>query len=116
LVEEGFHRSLNYSFALMSLPPFHGKWFALFDHYVYGNQNAVELYADGAASQIKIGTLPELIAAIPALRDQYQWVLELPLTWSRDLDHYLLSIGELMAENLGDYSIAQRWAFVLRVK
>jgi len=116
LVEEGFHLSLNYSFALMNLPPFHGKWFALFDHYVYGNQNAVELYADSAASHIKIGTLPELVAAIPALRDQYQWVLELPLTWSRDLDHYLLGIGELMAENLGDYSIAQRWAFVLRVK
>ena len=116
LVEEGFHRSLNYSFALMKLPPFRDKWFALFDHYVYGNQNAVELYADGAASHIKIGTLPELVAAIPALREQYQWVLELPLTWSRDLDHYLLAIGELMAEKLDDYSIAQRWAFVLRVK
>ena len=116
LVEEGFHRSLNYSFALMKLPPFRDKWFALFDHYVYGNQNAVELYADGAASHIKIGTLPELVAAIPALREQYQWVLELPLTWSRDLDHYLLAIGELMAEKLDDHSIAQRWAFVLRVK
>ena len=36
LVEEAY-RSLNYSFALMKLPPFRDKWFALFDHYVYGN-------------------------------------------------------------------------------
>src|ERR1700730_6997287 len=116
LVEEGFHKSLNYSFSLMGLPPFRGKWFALFDHYVYGNQNAVQVYATGAASHIKIGSLPALIATIPVLREQYQWVLELPLTWSRDLDHYLLCIGELMAEPLDGRSIPDLWKFVLRVK
>jgi rifampicin phosphotransferase len=116
LVEEGFHKSLNYSFSLMGLPPFRDKWFALFDHYVYGNQNAVEIYATGAASHIKIGSLPDLIATIPVLREQYQWVLELPLTWSRDLDHYLLCIGELMAEPLDGRSIPDLWKFVLRVK
>lgn len=116
LVEEGFHRSLNYSFSLMGLPPFRGKWFALFDHYVYGNQNAVQVYATGAASHINVGSLPELIAAIPVLRRQYQWVQELPMTWSRDLDHYLQCIGELMAEPLDDRSIPDLWNFVLRVK
>ena len=43
-VESGFHRSLNYSFRLMGFPPFNGKWFGMHDHYIYGNQNAVELY------------------------------------------------------------------------
>lgn len=116
LVEEGFHRSLNYSFALMGMPPFRDKWFAMFDHYIYGNQTAVEIYANGAASSIQIRSLPELVAAIPFLRKQYAWVQELPLTWSRDLDHYLISLGELMAEPLDQKSTAELWEYVLRVK
>ena len=116
LVEEGFHRSLNYSFALMGLPPFKGKWFVMFDNYIYGNQNAVEVYANGAASSISIGSVAELAAAIPTLRRQYEWVLELPLTWSRDLDHYLMSLGELMATPLEEKDAAELWAYVLQVK
>lgn len=116
LVEEGFHRSLNFSFALMGMPPFKDKWFAMFDHYIYGNQSAVEIYANGAASSIQIHSLPELVAAIPLLRKQYAWVQELPLTWSRDLDHYLISLGELMAEPLDRKSTAELWEYVLRVK
>lgn len=116
LVEEGFHKSLNYSFSLMGMPPFHGKWFAMFGHYIYGNQNAVAVYADGAASNIRISSLPELVAAIPVLRKEYAWVQELPLTWSRDLDHYLISLGELMAEPLEQKSLAGVWEHVLRVK
>jgi pyruvate,water dikinase len=45
-VEDGFRQSLPHSFQLMGLSPFRGKWFALFDHYVYGNQNAVDIYAE----------------------------------------------------------------------
>jgi rifampicin phosphotransferase len=116
LVEDGFHRSLNYSFALMGLPPFHGKWFASFGHYIYGNQNAVEIYASGAIPGLSVSSLAELTAAIPVLRERYGWVLELPLTWSRDLDHYLIGIGELMAEPLEECSVAELWAFVLRVR
>lgn len=116
LVEEAFHRSLNYSFSLMGMPPFHDKWFAMFDHYVYGNQNAVEVYANGAASHIRIRSQAELTAAIPVLRKQYEWVLELPMTWSRDLDHYLIALGELMAEPLDGRSTAELWDYVLRVK
>jgi rifampicin phosphotransferase len=116
LVEEGFHKSLNYSFALMGLPPFHGKWFAMFGHYIYGNQNAVEIYANGSVPGLAVSSLRELAAALPVLRERYGWVLELPLTWSRDLDHYLIGIGELMAEPLEERSIAEVWAFVLRVR
>lgn len=116
LVEEGFHQSLSHSFGLMGLPPFHGKWFALFDNYVYGNQNAVEVYAEGTANSLNVRSVEELVAAMPTLRKRYSWVQDLPLAWSRDLDRYLLGIGELMAEPLMGLSIAKQWDYVLRVK
>ena len=116
LVESGFHQSLNYSFKLMGMPPFHGKWFAMFGHYIYGNQNAVEIYANGAAAGLNIASLEDFAAAIPVLRDRYAWVLDLPMTWARDLDHYLIGLGELMAEDLGHRSTQELWDFVLRVR
>lgn len=116
LVEEGFHQSLSHSFELMGLPPFHGKWFALFDNYVYGNQNAVEIYAEGTANALNVRSVSELVAALPLLRKRYAWVQDLPLAWSRDLDRYLLGLGELMAEPLAGRPVPELWAYVLRVK
>ena len=116
LVEEGFHQSLSHSFELMGLPPFHGKWFALFDNYVYGNQNAVEIYAEGTASALNVCSVAELVAALPMLRKRYAWVQDLPLAWSRDLDRYLLGLGELMAEPLAGRPVVELWDYVLRVK
>ena len=113
MVEEGFHRSLNHSFRLMGYPPFAGKWFGIHDHYIYGNQNAVDLY--GGRAPIQIGSLAELEAALPTLRERFAWVQELPLEWSRDLDRYLLGIGEFMAEPLDGKNLLQVWDFVLRV-
>lgn len=116
LVEEGFHQSLSHSFALMGLPPYQGKWFALFGNYVYGNQNAVEVYAEGTANALKVRSVEELIAALPALRTRYAWVQDLPLAWSRDLDRYLLGLGELMAEPLSGHTAFEQWDYVQRVK
>lgn len=116
LVEEGFHRSLNHSFALMGLPPFKDKWFAMFDHYIYGNQTAVDVYANCAASSIRIQSLSDLAEAIPLLRKRYEWVQELPLAWSRDLDYYLTTLGELMTEPLDDYTDVEIWDYINRVK
>ncbi|HZX30205.1 MAG TPA: PEP/pyruvate-binding domain-containing protein, partial [Rhodocyclaceae bacterium] len=113
MVEEGFHRSLNHSFRLMGYPPFTGKWFGMHGHYIYGNQNAVELYGGRAPFQIR--SLPELEAALPTLRERFAWVQELPLEWSRDLDRYLLGIGEFLAEPLEDKDLQEAWDFVLRV-
>ena len=113
MVEEGFHRSLNHSFRLMGYPPFTGKWFGIHDHYIYGNQNAVDLY--GGRAPIQIRSLAELEAALPTLRERFAWVQELPLEWSRDLDRYLLGIGEFMAEPLDGKNLLQVWEFVLRV-
>lgn len=113
MVEDGFHQSLNHSFRLMGYPPFTGKWFAMFDHYIYGNQNAVEIY--GRRMPFSIHSLEELEAVIPYLRDNYAWVQDLPLEWSRDLDHYLLSLGELNAEDLSGKSVPEVWEYVRRV-
>jgi phosphoenolpyruvate synthase/pyruvate phosphate dikinase len=113
MVEEGFHRSLNHSFALMGYPAFSGKWFCMLDHYIYGNQNAVEIY--GRREPFSIKNLDELEAVIPHLRDNYAWVQDLPLEWSRDLDYYLLSLGELNAEDLRNKTLHEAWAFVQRV-
>jgi rifampicin phosphotransferase len=112
-VEAGFHTALAHSFALMGLPPFRGKWFALFDNYVYGNQSAVELYMGRAPLALR--SLDELRAALPQLRRRFGWVEELPRQWSRDLDRYLMQVGALMAEPLDGASPGQIWDYVARV-
>lgn len=112
-VDSGFHRSLAYSFRLMGFPPCHGKWFDLHGHYVYGNQNVVELYL--RRSPVTIRSLEELKASIPRLRDEFRWVQELPVIWSRELDYYLVKIGEFMAEPLDSKDLKGVWDFVLTV-
>ncbi|MDR0674087.1 MAG: hypothetical protein LBF93_10655 [Zoogloeaceae bacterium] len=115
LVEEGFHASLNHSFALMGLPPFGDKWFAMKDYYIYGNQNAVELYGGRLPKEIG-ADLASLAAALPALAAQYAWVQNLPILWMRDLDTYLIGIGALMRESTDGKDARELWDDVLRVR
>ena len=112
-VESGFHRSLNHSFDLLGFPHFSGKWFASFGHYIYGNQNAVELYARRAPFAVR--SLDGLRAAIPQLRAQFGWVQELPVAWIRDLDHYLVTLGRFHAEPLEGKTPLEIWRHVLAV-
>jgi pyruvate,water dikinase len=112
-VESGFHRSLNHSFGLLGFPHFSGKWFAMFGHYIYGNQNAVELYARRAPFAVR--SLDELRAVIPRLREQFGWTQELPVAWLRDLDHYLITLGRFQAEPLEDKTPLELWRHVLAV-
>jgi phosphohistidine swiveling domain-containing protein len=112
-VEEGFHRSLNHSFRLMGYPPFNGKWFGVQGHYIYGNQNAVDIY--GGRAPLAVRSIADLKEQLPKLAQQFAWVQELPVEWSRELDHYLLRIGEFMAEPLHDKSLRQVWDFVQEV-
>lgn len=112
-VESGFHRSLNHSFRMIGFPPFNGKWFGMHDHYIYGNQNAVELY--GRRAPFVARNVEELRSLLPRLREEYRWVQELPVTWSRDLDYYLISIGQFMAEPLEEKTLDELWDFVLKV-
>lgn len=108
--EDGFHRSLAHSFELMGLPPYRGKWFACREQYVYGNQTAVDLFARLAIARVphpSLDNLPELAARI---WQDFFWVMELPSQWTRDLDIYLLHMGELQAENLADKNLPELFA------
>jgi rifampicin phosphotransferase len=112
--EAGFHESLRHSLALMGFPPFPGKWFALFDGHVYGNESAVRLFLGGR--RLPLGTEAELRALLPRAREAYGWVFELPTAWARDLDRYLLGVGRLSAEPVPGPDLRDHWARLLRVE
>lgn len=108
IVERGFHESLAYSFELMGLPRYEGKWFECHGHYVYGNQNAVALYLE--REPLALSSLDELREEIPRLREKYRWVQDLPVRWSRDLDGFLLKVGRLAAQPVEEWEdIGQLW-------
>jgi len=98
--EDGFHRSLAHSFALMGLPAYRGKWFARKGQYVYGNQTAVELFGRLALTRVPRPTLENLPELAKHIWQEFFWVMELPSRWARDLDTYLLQLGKLQAEDL----------------
>lgn len=114
LCEAGFHASLNHSFRLMGLPPFGDKWFAMRDYYIYGNQNAVELYSGRTPAKM-LKDVESIRAALPQIAAQFAWVQELPVRWMRDLDTYLLGIGALMRESLDGRPLNELWDYVLRI-
>lgn len=109
LCEAGFHESLNYSFNLMGLPPFHDKWFALKDGYVYGNQNAVETYA-GRLPLAPLRDAASLTAFIEAGGLwRYTWISELPTRWMNELDYYLLELGRYNALDYSGKTLTDCW-------
>jgi phosphohistidine swiveling domain-containing protein len=114
LCEAGFHASLNHSFRLMGLPPFGDKWFAMRDYYIYGNQNAVQLYSGRTPTKM-LKDVDSIRAALPQIARQFAWVQELPVRWMRDLDNYLIGIGALMREPLDGLPLNRLWDYVLRI-
>jgi pyruvate,water dikinase len=112
LLEDAFRASATWSLAVMGLPPVQADWFGLFDYYIYGNQNAVELLA--AYRPLRARTPGELAAEIPELRRRYAWVLDLPLTWARDLDRYLMCLGRLASVPL-DGGPRALWDYLVEV-
>ncbi|HSL69328.1 MAG TPA: PEP/pyruvate-binding domain-containing protein, partial [Longimicrobiales bacterium] len=109
----GFHESLTYSLRLMGFPPFNGAWFEVFDGYVYGNQTAVQLFT--AAYHVAFDSLEELARIRQQLIETYRWVQELPATWARDLDRYLLRLGKLAAVDLDRADEATVWQHVCAI-
>ena len=109
-----FRRSLAHSLALMGLPPLKDDWFSLHNFYVYGNQNAVALL--GAYRPLRARSLAELVAEIPDLRRRYSWVLDLPVRWARDLDRYLIRLGQLSARPLEPLDVPGLWRHALAVQ
>ena len=112
-VERAFHVSLKHSFELMGLPPFNGKWFTMFDNYIYGNQNAVWLYMNQSPFNVK--SFEDLIQQLPAIQKRFSYAITLPKKWMRHLDNYLQDIGALMAEDVSKYNIKQTWDYAQRI-
>ncbi|HEX8904563.1 MAG TPA: PEP/pyruvate-binding domain-containing protein, partial [Longimicrobiaceae bacterium] len=110
---DGFHESLAFSLELLGYPPFAGTWFERFDGYVYGNQTAVQLFTQGL--QVRVDTLDELLARKDEWIERYRWVQELPVTWARDLDRYLLTLGRLSAVDLASLDDDALWRHLLAV-
>ncbi|EMT5585032.1 TPA: phosphoenolpyruvate synthase [Providencia stuartii] len=114
MCEAGFHASLNYSLNLMGLPSFNGKWFTMKDYYIYGNQNAVALYHNRLPTSM-MNDLPTLLSSLPEIARKFAWVQELPITWMRDLDRYLIGIGALNQEPLQEKKLSELWDYIQRI-
>jgi pyruvate,water dikinase len=112
-ISVAFKGSLAHSLSLMGLPPIRSDWFALFDHYVYGNQTAVDLI--GTFRPLKARSVPELVQELPSLAQRYEWVVDLPVTWARDLDRYLVRLGRLSATALDDLDVPDLWAHIVEI-
>lgn len=108
-----FHESLHYSFALMNYPAFQGQWLDVHDHYVYGNQNAVEIYAQRLP--LNIQNLSTLKEQFPLLYKNFHWMQELPSQWLYNLDNYLVDIHSVLIEPLGEKNLTELWKFITRI-
>ena len=112
---KGFHRSLNHSLQLMGLQPYHGEWFAMFDNYIYGNQNAVEIYAE--RMPFSFSSLEALLELLPSLRERFAWVQELPLSWPANCDSYLLDLGRIDGTiDRASENLEELWALLLELQ
>jgi rifampicin phosphotransferase len=113
-VDDGFHQSLSFSLRLMGFPPFNGKWFGMHGNYIYGNQNAVDLYLKRAP--LKLESIAQVEALLPRVSETFRWVQELPVLWSRDLDDYLIRIGEFLSHPLEHEDLHGVWRYVHEVQ
>ena len=111
--EAGFHAALQASFARMGLPPMPGRWFAAFGGYVYGNQNAVELYL--GRPLVPAGPVEALRGALPGLVRRFAWVDQLPGEWATTLDRFLVEVGRLDAVPLAGLTRQEIWAHIGRL-
>ena len=101
--EEAFNNSLEYSLNMMNITLPTRPWFAMKSSYIYGNQNAVKLLSMNKLIDIK--NLDSLTNNLSNIQRKLKWVFELPNTWMRDLDKYLLSIGKLKSKSFDSFSL-----------
>lgn len=113
-VDDAFHQSLSFSLHLMGFPPFNGKWFGMHGGYIYGNQNAVDLYLKRVP--LRLESLAQVEALLPRVTEAFRWVLELPMFWSRDLDNYLIRIGEFLSYPLEQEDLRAVWRYIHEVQ
>ncbi|HTD27962.1 MAG TPA: PEP-utilizing enzyme, partial [Xanthomonadaceae bacterium] len=92
----GFNRSFRNSMEnILQAPFYRGPWFERIDSYVYGDTTAAALYALHFQRKWLEG-LSQGIDVEPSLQ-ALSWVHDLPQTWQRDQDVFLLEIGRMQA-------------------
>ena len=93
----------------MGLPPLHDPWFSKKDGYIYGNQNAVRVYA----GRLPLAPLRNTASLNTFIENgglaHYSWISELPTRWMNDLDHYLLELGRYNAIDYTGKTLAESW-------
>jgi pyruvate,water dikinase len=105
----GLHESLAHSLRVMRLPSFEGPWLRLDGNYVYANEAVAELTE---TQQVPFDSLDTLRAAVPIIRERQQWVHQLPVSWARDLDWYLLTLGGLAAADTDAMNEEELWRHI----
>jgi phosphohistidine swiveling domain-containing protein len=113
-IEEGFHKSLAKSLSIMELPPFTGRWFSSHNHFVYFNQNAMELYGRRRATAFR--HLKEGTKGLRAMLKEVAWVYRPLDHWNRHIDAYLARLGEFSSWSVADKDEAALWAFALDIR
>jgi phosphohistidine swiveling domain-containing protein len=113
-IEEGFHKSLAKSLSIMDLPPFTGRWFSSHNHFVYFNQNAMELYGRRRATAFR--HLKEGTKGLRAMLKEVAWVYRPLDHWNRHIDAYLARLGEFSSWSVADKDEAALWAFALDIR
>jgi pyruvate,water dikinase len=108
-VEEAFNISLDFSLNMMGVSLPTRPWFALIDSYVYGNQNAVELMTQ--FRPLDMSSIQRLEEQIPEMQARFQWIVDLPQYWLRDLDVYLIRIGRLSSVEFRDFTMEDFLSF-----
>ena len=102
-VEEAFNVSLDYSLDMMGITLPTRPWFTLINSYVYGNQNAVELLTH--FRPLDMSSLKRLEEQVSEMKIRFQWLIDLPQYWMRDLDTYLIRIGKLSAVSFDGFTM-----------
>lgn len=113
LIEEGLHKSINFSLKIMGQPTFSGKWFKQINSYVYSNQNIIDLY--NQHELLNVENILDLKNKLPALIEQSKWINDLPSKWFANLDNYLLKLGLLSGIDISNKTIPQLWEHILEI-
>jgi rifampicin phosphotransferase len=110
LVETGFHRSLEASFALMDLPAYDGKWFVARNHYIYGNQCVVELYHELAATKTMNFDFSD--EGLKALGTKVAEIERFARDWQVNLERYISEISVLGKKSMNEPNLEECWDHV----
>jgi pyruvate,water dikinase len=113
-IEEGFHKSLAKSLAIMELPPFGGRWFSSQGHFIYFNQNAIEVYGRRRATALQ--HLRKGAKGLRPMLKEIGWVYRPLEHWDRHIDAYLTKLGDFASRSVAIEDENVLWRFALEIR